>query len=240
MKTWHKSVVTTHTMTKVKELIVKTLTRFHPSFKSHNPFRIKQINVKNAANIKKRKILWQNDAVRFTVWSGASVNVHGSYSEVIAVPLQKLCNKSKWKWVPYKKAVYLDSTPVSNHRTTLEPWRRQNRFLLRIVRTFRFELKIADSGREHGLGHCLRPPEKAGSFIQIFNETRKQQHQVQIRLPKRHGNGQIVSNWFNTFLWTLVTKKITWVNVQAIGSGRALTSPTFFHSAGDGCMEPSW
>ena len=104
--------------------------------------------------------LEQNDAVRFTVWSSASVNVHGSYGEVIAMPLQKLWNKSKWKLVPYKKAVYLDSTPVSNHRTTLDPWSGQNRFLLRIVRTlFRFELKIADSGQDHGLGHYLCPPE---------------------------------------------------------------------------------
>jgi len=43
-------------MTKVKELIVKTLTSFHPSFKSQNPFRIKQKIVKIVA-IKKKEIL---------------------------------------------------------------------------------------------------------------------------------------------------------------------------------------
>jgi len=42
-------------MTKVKELIVKTLTSFHPSFKSQNPFRIKQKIVKIVASKKKRK-----------------------------------------------------------------------------------------------------------------------------------------------------------------------------------------
>ena len=69
--------------------------------------------------------LEQNDAVRFTVWSSASVNVHGSYGEVIAMPLQKLWNKPKL--VPYKEAVYLGPTTVSNHRTTLDPWNSQKR-----------------------------------------------------------------------------------------------------------------